>query len=192
MTESLKINIKYYDKIIDRYIETCISKEEISKCGAFINNKKLYLSPADKNLDTIMYNDFELFNNLFNKYKTHQISLCELKNAIKNSLYSLLYYYNSRQDDISSIISNLKPMLGKIYTYDIFSEEVRETIDFYIGIFEWPEDTSDSILYELKNGFCTREIYNNQENLRISFIPKIIHHDFPSKSLIEITKVSLY
>ncbi|HBF4081645.1 TPA: hypothetical protein KOG56_002369 [Clostridioides difficile] len=192
MTESLKINIKYYDEIINRYIKTCMLNEEIFKCGAFIHNKRLYLSPTDRNLDTSMYNDFELFNKLFNKYKAHQISLCELKNAIKNSLYSLLYYYNSRQDNISSIISNLKPMLGKIYTYDIFIEEVGEVIDFYIGIFEWPEDTSDSILYELENGFCTREIYNNQENLRINFIPKIIHHDFPSKSLIEITKVSLY
>lgn len=42
MAESLKINIKYYNKIIDRYIETCTLNEEIFKCGAFIDNKKLY------------------------------------------------------------------------------------------------------------------------------------------------------
>ncbi|MDN9956228.1 hypothetical protein KLM53_17215 [Clostridioides difficile] len=192
MTESLKINIKYYNKIIDRYIETCLSNEEIFKCGAFINNKKLYLSPTDRDLDTSKYNDFELFNNLFNKYKTHQISLCELKNAIKKSLHSLLYYYNTRQDNVSSIISSLKHMPGKIYTYDVFIEEIRETIDFCIGIFEWSEETPNSILYELENGFCTRDLYNNQENLQISFIPKIIHSDFPSSSLIEVTEVSLY
>nr|WP_228846413.1 hypothetical protein [Clostridioides sp. ES-S-0107-01] len=133
----LTINIKYYNKIIDRYIETCLSNEEIFKCGAFINNKKLYLSPTDRDLDTSKYNDFELFNNLFNKYKTHQISLCELKNDIKKSLHSLLYYYNTRQDNVSSIISSLKHIPGKIYTYDVFVEEIRETIDFCIGIFEW-------------------------------------------------------
>ncbi|MCC0697240.1 hypothetical protein [Clostridioides sp. ES-S-0048-02] len=192
MNKILEINTKNYNKIIDEYIETCISSKEILKWGAFITNKKLYLSPADKNLDTNKYNDFELFNNLFDKYKAQKISLYELKNSINDRISSLLYYFNEREYNVSSIMSSLKHMVGKIYTYDIFIEEIRETIDFCIGIFEWPEDTSDSILSELDNGICIRDIYNNQENLDINFTTKIIYTDSPSKSLIEVTKISLH